>query len=277
VTAKHLGRLLEFWMSQVRIQIPRRMESCVPMLGRYRGFMKRSDAARPKIDTLRQVFWLLLLVICTAGCTHLVPSVRQPDRLYSTDDEIAVVRNYLEVQNGLMMRYATSPDVNTRNAIITERIYAIDVFYTKYESQLTHENQDVNFGATAVELGLTTAATLVPVAQTTRLLSGIATGVNGLDTAYNEKILLSKTIQNVQTQMRANRNEQAAIILANMKCDLSDYPLGLAMSDLESYYRAGTFTAGLIKLADTVSKAEGDAQEKKNAQPLPCRSRQQPW
>jgi hypothetical protein len=242
------------------------MASCAPVLGRCLAIIERSATVKPAIDLFRPVTWVLVLTICIAGCTHLVPSVRQPDRLYSIDDEIAWVRYDLGTQNGLLSAYWASPNTTTRNAVITERMYAIDVLYTKYESQLTHENQDVNFGATAVELGLTTAATLVPVAQTTRLLSGIATGVNGLDTAYNEKILLSKTIQNVQTQMRANRSEQAAIILANMKCDLNDYPLGLAMSDLESYYRAGTFTAGLIKLSDTVSKAEGDAQQKKEAQ-----------
>jgi hypothetical protein len=78
--------------------------------------------------------------------------------------------------------------------------------------------------------------------------------------------LLSKTIQNVQTQMRANRNEQAAIILGNLKCDLIDYPLPLGLLDIEAYYRAGTFTAGLITLADTVSKAESDSKLKKDIQ-----------
>jgi len=70
----------------------------------------------------------------------------------------------------------------------------------------------------------------------------------------------------VQTQMRANRAEQAALILGNMKCPLATYPIGMALSDLEAYYRAGTFTAGLIKLSDTVNKAESDAKASKDAQ-----------
>jgi hypothetical protein len=144
-------------------------------------------------------------------------------------------------------------------------MYEIDLAYTKYESQLTHENQNVNFGATALSLGLTTAGSLILAPQTTRVLSGLATGVTGLENAYNEKIILSKAIQNVQTQMRANRNDQAAIIYSSMRCNLKDYPIGMGLSDLEAYYRAGTFTAGLINLSKTVAKAETEAKANKDA------------
>jgi hypothetical protein len=44
-----------------------------------------------------------------------------------------------------------------------------------------------------------------------------------------------------------------------MYCSVSAYPIGFALSDLESYYRAGTFQTGLIRLMQTVSKAETDA------------------
>jgi hypothetical protein len=177
------------------------------------------------------------------------------------DTEIDKIKSYEkeEVQNPLSIR--TAPE---RNAFITARIYAIDMEYTYYESQLTHETQDINFGATAATLGLATTASLIPVAHTSRALSGIAAGVTGLDTAYNEKVMLTKTIQNVQTQMRANRNEQVARIYSNMKCDINGYPVGLALSDLETYYRAGTFTEGLIGLSGTVNKAETESKTAKN-------------
>jgi hypothetical protein len=142
-------------------------------------------------------------------------------------------------------------------------MYAIDLYYTKYESQLTHESQDANFIATAVSLGLTTAGSLITVAETTRILSGLATGVTGLNTAYNEKVLLNNAIQNVQSQMRANRHEQAALIYASMQCRVDVYPMGMALSDLEGYYRGGTFTAGLVRLSGTVNKAEQEAKARK--------------
>jgi cell wall-associated NlpC family hydrolase len=80
-----------------------------------------------------------------------------------------------------------------------------------------------------------------------------------LDTAYSEKVLKSQIIQNVLASMRTARHDQAAVLYANMYCPIAVYPIGVALSDLESYYRAGTFQTGLIKLTQTVSKAETDS------------------
>jgi hypothetical protein len=50
-----------------------------------------------------------------------------------------------------------------------------------------------------------------------------------------------------------------------MKCDIASYPVGMALSDLEAYYRAGTVPAALIGLTKTVSKAETDAKANKDS------------
>lgn len=200
-----------------------------------------------------------ICAVFLSGCSAILPSLRQPDRIYPFDDDVV----YLNSSYSNLKNYTGT--VESRNELISARMYEIDVAYTKYESQLTHENQQVNFGSTALTLGLTTAGSLILAPQTTRVLSGLASGITGLDNAYSEKIILSKTIQNVQTQMRANRNDQAALIYASMRCSLKDYPIGMALSDLESYYRAGTFTAGLINLSKTVAKAETEAKANKEA------------
>ena len=77
--------------------------------------------------------------------------------------------------------------------------------YQVYEANLTKEIQDEGLLGTATLLGLTTASTLVSPAPTKTILSGLATGVAGLDKAYNEKELLSNAMQALQTQMRADR------------------------------------------------------------------------
>jgi hypothetical protein len=215
---------------------------------------------------LRRVSLAALSLSLLTGCVSTIfPSLRQPDRLYSIDEEVGRVRAALDSQD-LWDSFARAPSKSSRNAYITARMYAIDILYTKYESQLTHENQEVNFLATATSIGLNSVGALTTVASTARILSGIAGGVTGMDNAYNDKVLLSKAIQNVQTQMRANRAEQAALIFANLRCPLPNYPMGMALSDLEAYYRAGTFTAGLIKLSETVNKAEAEAKAKKDVQ-----------
>lgn len=64
--------------------------------------------------------------------------------------------------------------------------------------------------------------------------------------------------------MRANRDEVATQIIQKMGQPTSTYPLSLAYTDLESYYRAGTFTSGVLKAAAVVGANAADAQEAKD-------------
>ncbi|HTL63599.1 MAG TPA: hypothetical protein VL305_01275 [Pseudolabrys sp.] len=215
--------------------------------------MRKCAALGTKLTTL---FTAALLL---SGCWgNFIPSLRQPDRLFTADEEIQALRKgHLESP--------TPATVEARNDFITSRMYAIDLAYTQYESQLTHESQDIGFLTTVSTLALTGTAALIPVGQTSRVLSGIASGVTGTGAAYNEKILMSNLIQNLEGQMRTDRNDQAAIIYQNMKCDMKSYPVGLALTDLEAYYRAGTLSSALIGLNKTVGKAETMAKANKES------------
>ena len=53
--------------------------------------------------------------------------------------------------------------------------------------------------------------------------------------------------------MRAERARVAVKLFAGMKLPASGYGLGMALSDLEAYYRAGTITGALLDLTNTVS------------------------
>jgi hypothetical protein len=195
-----------------------------------------------------------------AGCFgNFIPSLQEPTRLFTSDQELDNLRN-AQPKISLLV-----PAEAQRNELIAERMYGIDINYTLYESQLTHESQDVGFLTTLTNLGLTGTAALIPVAQTSRILSGAAAGITGSGAAYNEKILMSNLVQNLETQMRTDRNDQAAIIYQNMKCNITNYPLGMALSDLEVYYRAGTLPSALIGLSKTVSKAETDSKASKDS------------
>jgi hypothetical protein len=152
-------------------------------------------------------------------------------------------------------------------------VYA-DVEYHYYEARLTREMQDEGLIATATGLGLTTAATLIGPAQTKAILAGIATAVIGLDKAYNEKELLSNTIQALQMQMRADRKTQAGTIYAKMFRDISsttrivtpiaDYTLPMALSDADAYYQAGTIASALIGFSKTLANADRAAEQAKD-------------
>lgn len=156
-------------------------------------------------------------------------------------------------------------DPGARNDMLTARMYLADMEYQVYEANLTKEIQDEGLLGTAAVLGLTTSSTLVGAVATKTILSGIATGVAGLDKAYNEKELLSNAMQALQTQMRADRNAQAAQIYARMlttqktPTPISEYTMPMALSDAEAYYQAGTITSALVGLSRTTARAAENA------------------
>jgi len=211
----------------------------------------------------------ILIMPLLMGCT-IASNQLGPERPITIDDDLAWLRP--QIESNIITFYQARPADRAalRNEIITARMYIADIEYHRYEARLTREMQGEGLLATATSLGLTTTASLIPVAQTSRLLSGIATGVTGLDKAYDEKQLLSNTMQALQTQMRADRKAWAAEIQAKMvgsdkttPTPIAQYTLAMALSDADSYYQAGTIASALIGLSKTVANAESNAAQAK--------------
>jgi hypothetical protein len=156
--------------------------------------------------------------------------LRNPRPVIPASQEIDLIRQSLTDPGFMERAGASKPE---RNAYISERMYAIDLEYTNYEAALTHSTQEGTLGAALINLGITGTTSVLNVPETNKILSAIATGVTGASQAFDKDVLLSEAIQDLQTQMRADRNTQGARILANMNCSIKQYPLGRALSDLE--------------------------------------------
>jgi hypothetical protein len=212
--------------------------------------------------------WFLFAVASTLAACNDVSSLSGPTRLYTVTEEVQLIRGYFESPGSAS---AATSDSAVRNNIIAARMYAIDLEYSEFEARLLREGQVVDFTTKLTSGVLTTVAGLIPSLSTSHALSETATLVNGLDSAYNDKILKSQIIQSVLASMRTARHDQAAIIYANMYCPTTLYPLGIALGDVETYYRAGTFQTGLIRLMQTVGKAETDAKASQDSnKPAPA-------
>lgn len=212
----------------------------------------------------------LAVAAAVAGCaTHQLG----PERSIAIIEDVEMARTIIAQDLADFATADPNRQAILRNEILTARMYIADMQYHTYEARLTRDLQDEGLLATAASLGLTTSATLLTPAATKSILSGIATGVIGLDKAYNEKVLLSNTIQALQTQMRADRKTQAGVIYAKMFRDVGsnsriitpifEYTLPMALSDLDTYYQAGTVSSALIGLSKTVANADRNADEAK--------------
>jgi hypothetical protein len=216
---------------------------------------------------------LILASLILAGCKTIEGG---PDRLYSVEEEKLQARVLLDVAvpggvPGLIERYYTpgtddAQRIFLRNEVIARRMYIIDVEYSEYEASLTSERQKFGFLTAAAASALGIAATLTTPLRSAQIVSGTGAAVLGARGAYDSEVVIAKTLQIVQGYMRAARDKVASRqILPRMTESTTTYPLSAALHDIEDYYRAGTFTAGLIPaLEESGAAAKNAANEKAN-------------
>jgi len=214
-----------------------------------------TDAIRGRM-VLKTVVTIVGISLLVSGCEAL--SEGKPQRTLAVkqhSEEFALAANKYAVEN-----YYSAGSENERKAIrnnvITARMYAIDVQYTEFETTLLLDSQRAGLVGDITNIGLSTAATLVTQNATKTILSALAAGVTGVHNSYAERILLAKAPELLQSQMRASRDRMASVIFTRMTTlDTTKYTLGMGFSDVEAYYRAGTISSAIVKLAETVAKA----------------------
>jgi hypothetical protein len=193
-------------------------------------------------------------IVLGAMVTGCVSFSDGPARLYTVPEETQQIRDTIQQIN--IVQYSSLDEASRRrirNDWIGARMYAIDIQYTPYEAALTKERQGVGFAAATSTIALTTASGLLTPVVTKNVLTGLAGVVTGARAAYDSDVLLSHSVQWIQSQMEAKRAEVSTRILRGMKLSTTDYPLAAALSDLEAYYRAGTFTGGLLSTNEVVA------------------------
>lgn len=182
-----------------------------------------------------------------------------PDRPTSQQDDLEKLKNEISADKIVSCLDKTG-DLGAlcRNNLVTTRKYAIDITFSEFEKSLFRETREVGFWATIVSLGLTGGASLAGVTAA-NALSAAATGVTGTRAAYEKEILAEKTVMAIFTAMHANRTKIEVRIRQGLKRPISDYPLGLALGDLEDYYYAGTILGALVAITESVGSEGSEA------------------
>jgi len=144
-----------------------------------------------------------------------------------------------------------------RNDYISMKMFEIDREYFGFVGVLFAGDTGVVSAADFAQIGLSTAASAIPVMQTTKILSTVATGVGAGKSIYNQDLLKTQTLQAIRTQMDADRAKIKDTILFRMaNCSLPTYPMGLVLSDLQAYAAAGTPESALVSILSSAAKAK---------------------
>lgn len=197
---------------------------------------------------------------CSPGRVFSKVHGDQFDNAFPDGELLFIERSITDISEGTPAMPSIDSDKDKRNRYISVKMFEIDRSYFQFVTLLNATDTGVVTFADFAQLGLTTAATAIPVVQTTKVLATAATAVGGAKAVYNENLLRTQTIQAIQTQMDADRAKVKNIIVARMdKCDYKKYPIGFVLSDLQAYASAGTPDSALTSLNNSATKAKQSA------------------
>lgn len=144
-----------------------------------------------------------------------------------------------------------------RDRIVQSLLTAINLRYAEFEIGFFDANRYTNFGATVAVLGLGAAGT-VSGAGATQALSAAITAITGSRAAFNREVMQEQTAAALLTAMRAQRDIAELRIRQGLARPAAEYPLGIALSDIYAFFRAGTIPGALAGVTQAVG-VQGEA------------------
>ena len=196
---------------------------------------------------------VFILLAALAACSPSI--IGAPKKSFSDENDIAAFQP--SVGSGAIQQYlaaGTDEEKRTlRNNIVLGRMYIIDRNYSDFERELTKERQDVGFYSSIALLALNSTGTLVGGEETKAILHAVSAGLLGAREAYGKEILIEKTIDILQKNMRARRIEIQNQIISSLPKPVTQYPLQLALSDVDKYFSAGTITGAFLGASNVAS------------------------
>jgi len=213
---------------------------------------------------MRHLSLLFAGTLLIGGCSRASIMGADTNVDYLTTQSVAAINNNLDAELPQIMSVAgTRAD---RDRYITGKMFVIDRNYNYYEQNLTKTIDYQKLFGSLATIGMSAAATVIPLGETTKVLNSTITAVQGAQTAIDQEVLQSQALQSIERQMRADRANQAKVIYDRMKkCDISQYTIFIALSDVEAYRHAGTFESALASLGRTTAAAETAALNNKNS------------
>lgn len=186
-----------------------------------------------------------------------------PERSYDPKAELEAMKMYLS-QEAITKYYADDDKQRNgmskrqwRNAVVNARIHANDLHFNDFQQGLFREGVGFGIATDWVVLALSGAGALFSTASTA--LSAAATGVVGAKASFDKNAFFDMTMPALLATMVAKRKEVLVRIRNGLSKDIEKYPLELALSDLDSYYNAGSVPGALMEVAETAGQTADQA------------------
>jgi hypothetical protein len=143
--------------------------------------------------------------------------------------------------------------IEARNEYVTARMNFIDRAFHDYEQNFLQDIRSSGFLMDFVIASLGIGAAAIRDTQIVRGLTTAGAVATAGRTTFDKEVLMDRTLPTLLNQMRANRADVKAKILDRLRLGYAQYPIGLAQSDVDEYYQAGTLISALTAAADSAT------------------------
>lgn len=167
-------------------------------------------------------------------------------------DAISISSYYDEKDSG-----ATDEQLESaRNKFITGRLTMMNIRYIQFVRKSTSDKQLLDSSVEILGIGLNVAGVSFDSAATKTALAGAAAGVAGSKATIDKNYYFERTITALIAAMNAQRKKSLVPILKGMQKDINEYKFEQAVTDLHSYYFAGTFIGAIQAIQTDASEKE---------------------
>lgn len=156
-----------------------------------------------------------------------------------------------------------------RDRIVRSRVRAHDIVFHEFEKALFREGVALNMGLDWITLGISGVIATTGGVGLKEALGAVSAGLIGAKASMDKNAFFDKTMPALLAQMNASRTAERVKIEDGLTKDTTEYPLALAVIDVEHYRRAGTLLGAL----DAITVAAGAAKQRSDEVLLELRNK----
>lgn len=220
--------------------------------------MSVTIAGKYRYPILIRTLLMILVIAGLAGCGTLQNQLA-PKQSFNTDKDIKQLEEEFGKASSIKSYYAGPRGLKERNKFITGRLVLINIHYIQFIRQFAANKAQLDTATDMLQLGVDLAITVVGGAAVKAALGAVSAGITGTRISINKNFFYEKTVPVLITAMNAQRKEALIPIIAGIRKDTDKYPLAQAVTDLETYYFAGTFVGALQAIQKNSAEKEVEA------------------
>lgn len=149
-----------------------------------------------------------------------------------------------------------------RDMVVDIYVHAADARYRAFLAQLSRQTKGVNLGHDLLIIGLSGGASIAGK-STANALSAAVAGLAGSRASISKELYFEKTLPALIAGMESARLKQKIMIYTKLRTeDVNSYPLGVALSDVDSYEASASLDAGIAQVTAAATAAAAEEQRK---------------